>query len=231
MADLQERLVKLKKVEQAEELAGLITRIGQLIENIHAGLFRVYDEDLASLKEDSVAAGRPESAAHREKGPQTAGGPGGLMAGRKEEAYFDQAERLYVRENKTPEQISQILPVCANTIAKWGQKGGWGKKRQAALASPRTLAEKLRIRLEGLLNELEIKEGLTTEALLALPGISDAIYKTVCAIDKTERYQDLRVLAVEVMRAYTDWLRGQDLAPGELEMHGGRIRGWFRSLE
>ncbi len=55
MADLNERLAKLRKVEQTEEFAHLVTRIGQLIENMHAGTFRVYDEDLSSLKEDSVA--------------------------------------------------------------------------------------------------------------------------------------------------------------------------------
>jgi transposase-like protein len=150
------------------------------------------------------------------------------VAGRKEEAYFDEAERLYVRENKTAEQIAQVLPVSANTLYKWRTKGGWEPKRAAALASPRDLAERMRRSLEKYLIALEAKadDGVLDNATF------DGINKAVAAIRSVERQAlDLRVMAVEVMKEFTDFLKQADLPPGELQLIGGRIRTWFRSLE
>jgi transposase-like protein len=150
------------------------------------------------------------------------------MAGRKEEAYWDEAERLYVRENKTAEQIAQILPVSANTLYKWRTKGGWEGKRAAALASPRDLAERMRRALERYLATLESRaeEGVLDNATF------DAINKAMAAIKAVERQAlDLRVMAVEVMKEFTDFLKHENLPPGELQLIGGRIRTWFRSLE
>jgi len=148
------------------------------------------------------------------------------MAGRKETAYFDQAERLFVREGKTLEQLAALLPVSVTTLGKWSQKGGWGKKRAAELDSPRTLGERLRRTLEAQLTAIEGERELK-------PGDFDSIYKIFCAIQKIEKGGvDLRVMAVEVMDAFTRWLRdGAGAPPGELQMIGGRIREWFRSLE
>jgi hypothetical protein len=148
------------------------------------------------------------------------------MTGRKEEAYFDQAERLFVREGKTPEQIAEILPVSSNTLYKWKLKGGWGDKRAAALTAPRTLGEKLRGILEDKITDLEAEKGIN-------PASFDAIYKAFCAIDKLEKSQDLRVLATVVMGKYADFLRApeQQLAAGELQLHGERMRAFFKSLE
>lgn len=146
------------------------------------------------------------------------------MAGRKEEAYFDEAERLYVKENKTPEQIAVLLPVSQNTLYQWRTKGGWEKKRQVSLTSPRNLADKLRRILERQIEGLEGENAIN-------PGAYDAIYKAFKAIEKLEKAQDLRVLAIEVMKEFVDWLKAKELSAGELEFIGGRIRDWFRSLE
>lgn len=150
------------------------------------------------------------------------------MAGRKEEAYWDEAERLYVRKNKTAEQIAAILPVSANTLYKWRLKGGWEAKRAAALASPRDLAERMRRALDKYLITIEARadEGTLDNATF------DAINKAMAAIRSVERQAlDLRVMAVEVMKEFTDFLKQENLPPGELQLIGGRIRTWFRSLE
>jgi transposase-like protein len=150
------------------------------------------------------------------------------VAGRKEEAYWDEAERLFVRENKTVEQIAQILPVSANTLYKWRLKGGWEAKRAAALASPRDLAERMRRTLELYLTTIEAKarEGTLDN------NTFDSINKAMAAIKGVERQAlDLRVMAVEVMKEFTDFLKAENLPPGELQLFGGRIRSWFRSLE
>lgn len=153
------------------------------------------------------------------------------MAGRKEEAYFNEAERLYVKDNKTPEQIAALLPVSQNTIYKWSTKGGWGAKRaaaQAALSSPRNIADRMWAAVETYLTLIEAKanEGVLDNATF------DALNKAVAAIKGVERQSlDKRVAGVMVMQDYTDFLKSQEISPGELQTHGERIRAYFRSLE
>lgn len=155
------------------------------------------------------------------------------MTGRKEEAYFEQAERLYVQENKNPNQISKIIPVSSNTINKWAHKGGWGKKRQVALTNPRSLSETLMKRLEALVEAFQVKEGMTTDDLVALPKLSDAICKTISSLKKLEKSQDIQTLAIPVMSRYADFLKSpeQQISTGEMLMHQNRMRAFFESLE
>lgn len=146
------------------------------------------------------------------------------MTGRKEEAYFNEAERLYVQENKTPEQIAALLPVSQNTIYKWSIKGGWGKKRELALTAPKDMAGRLRANLIRQIEDLESEKRLE-------PGAYDSIYKTFLLLEKLEKAHDRRAIGVAVMQDYTDFLKAQEITPGELQMHGERIRAYFRSLE
>jgi transposase-like protein len=150
------------------------------------------------------------------------------MTGRKEEAYFDQAERLYCQENKTIATIAQIVPVSVNILYKWRLKGGWRAKRRANLANPRSIASRMRHTLEQYLAQIEAD---AEEAKLN-PATFDAINKAVAAIRQVERQAvDLRVMAVEVMAVFIEWLTAQKLPQGELLLLGGRIRAWFRELE
>ncbi|MGA7579157.1 MAG: hypothetical protein ACLQUW_13055 [Desulfobaccales bacterium] len=147
------------------------------------------------------------------------------MTGPKESIYFNEAERLFVMENRTPEQIAEILPICQNTIYKWSLKGGWPKKREASLASPRSLAEKLRRYLERQIEALEGESRLN-------PAAYDAIHKTYCTIEKLEReVQDLRPQAIVAMNGFVSWLNDQPLSADERRHIATLIRGWFRSLE
>jgi transposase len=146
------------------------------------------------------------------------------MAGAKEQAYFEAAERLFVQEGKTAAQIAALLPVSENTVYKWSLKGGWPQKRAAALNSPKNLGEMLRQNLERQVEILNGEERLN-------PATYDAIYKSICAIQKVERAQDLRVIAIAVGEGFFGYLKGQDLPAGELQLIGGRFREWLRSLE
>jgi hypothetical protein len=64
------------------------------------------------------------------------------------------------------------------------------------------------------------------------PATFEAINKAVAAIRQVERQAvDLRVMAVEVMAAFIEWLKAQKLPQGELVLMGERLRAWFRELE
>jgi len=150
------------------------------------------------------------------------------MTGRKEEAYFQQAERLYCRENKTIPAIAKILPVSVNILYKWRQKGGWKARRRANLSSPRDVASRMRRTLEQYLAQIEADAG----GGQLDPAVFDDINKAVAAIRQVERQGvDLRVMAVEVMAVFIEWLKAQKLPQGELLLLGERLRAWFRELE
>ena len=153
------------------------------------------------------------------------------MAGRKESAYYDEARRIYVKENQTMEQIAARLQgeVSVNTLYKWAKKGEWGQERAAALTNPRDIAEWLRQTLNGQMEALQAEAQRNPTAIN--PGVYDAIYKTVLTIEKLEKSQDLRAAAIMVLDKYGEFLKGLSLTPGELQMHSGRLREFFRSLE
>lgn len=153
------------------------------------------------------------------------------MAGRKESAYYDEARRLYVKENQTMEQIAARLQgaVSVNTLYKWAKKGDWGPERAAALTNPRDIAEWLRQTLNGQMEALQAEAQRNPTAIN--PGVYDAIYKTVLTIEKLEKSQDLRAAAIMVLDKYGEFLKGLSLTPGELQMHSGRLREFFRSIE
>jgi transposase-like protein len=150
------------------------------------------------------------------------------MTGRKEEAYFEQAERLYCQENKTIAAIAALLPVSVNILYQWRLKGGWKAKRRAIQEAPRGIASRMRSTLEQYLAQIEADAG----GGKLEPATFDAINKAVAAIRQVERQAvDLQVMAVEVMRAFVDWLKAQKMPQGELLLFGERIRAWFRDLE
>jgi uncharacterized protein YjcR len=153
------------------------------------------------------------------------------MAGSKESAYYEEARRLYVKENLTVDQIAARLhgEVSTNTLYKWAKKGDWGQERAAALNNPRDIAEWLRQTLNGQMEALQAEAQKNPAAIN--PGVYDAIYKTVLTIEKLEKSQDLRAAAIMVLDKYGEFLKGLDLAPGELQMHSGRMREFFRSIE
>jgi hypothetical protein len=148
------------------------------------------------------------------------------MTGRKESAYYAEAERLYVQEDLTLEGVREALQgaVSVTTLSLWKVKGGWERKRETARTAPKDLAGRLRKNLLRQIEDLEASERLDT-------GAYDAIYKTFLLLEKMDKTQDLRTLAIPVMQAFTRFLKAEEVPPGELQLFGDRIRAWFRSLE
>ncbi len=153
------------------------------------------------------------------------------MSGRKEEAYYEEARRLYVRENKTMEQIVELLhgAVSQNTLYAWSKKGEWGRERAAALTSPRDIAEWLRQTLQGQMEALQAEAA--KNPLVMNPGLYDAIYKTVLTIEKLEKTENVRAAAIVVLGQYGEFLRSRELPPGELQMHSSRLAEFFENLK
>lgn len=54
MANLDERLLKLKRMEQQEALRVFLREVDAQIQVMQVNTFRIHDEDLDSIKEDLV---------------------------------------------------------------------------------------------------------------------------------------------------------------------------------
>ena len=147
------------------------------------------------------------------------------MGDLKEHSYLNQAERLFVHEGRTLEEITTRLSVDLTTLLDWQKKGEWDRKRNAILANPENLAERLRLALGKMLAALENGEELDPKAF-------DTIAKAATAIKNLDRGNyDLKVAGLKVMEDFTGFLKEQLVEPGELQLIGSRIRAWFRSLE
>ncbi len=147
------------------------------------------------------------------------------MGDLKKHSCLNQAERLFVHEGRTLEEITTRLSVDLTTLLDWQNKGEWDRKRSAILADPENLAERLRLALGKMLAALENGEELDPKAF-------DTIAKAATAIKNLDRGNyDLKVAGLKVMEDFTGFLKEQLGEPEELQLIGSRIRAWFRSLE
>jgi hypothetical protein len=144
----------------------------------------------------------------------------------KERLYYEEARRLFLAGHGV-KRIQESLPekISTTTLSKWRQKGGWDKELAAVVANRREIGEILR---ETLIEKIRaIRESRELSA-----ADFDGVAKATASIERLERgAYDLRTAALGVMAAYTAWLKKQDLAAGELQAVGERLRAWFKSLE
>lgn len=117
------------------------------------------------------------------------------------EAYYDEAERLAVKEGKTQREISELLGISEKTISLWSVKGEWQRKRKEYLVSTREgPAGKLKKTLLELLEKADPKE-LTENARL-----TDQITKIISAIEKISGGRDLLGSTIETMDRFSKYL-------------------------
>ncbi|MGC2433427.1 MAG: hypothetical protein WA433_06570 [Desulfobaccales bacterium] len=147
------------------------------------------------------------------------------MGGHRENSFPNRAERLFVQEGRTLAEIASRLSMDLTTLLRWQKKGDWDKKRGALLANPENLAERLRLALGKMLDDLENGEELDPKAF-------NSIARAATAVKNLDRGDyDLKAAGLKVMEDFTRFLKEQMGDPGELQLIGSRIRAWFRSLE
>ena len=147
------------------------------------------------------------------------------MGGHGENSFQNRAERLFVQEGCTLAEIASRLSMDLTTLLRWQKKGEWERKRSALLANPENLAERLRLALGKMLDDLENGEELDPKAF-------NSIAKAATAVKNLDRGgYDLKLAGLKVMEEFTRFLKEQLGDPGELQLIGSRIRAWFRSLE
>ncbi|QII11230.1 hypothetical protein KsCSTR_18510 [Candidatus Kuenenia stuttgartiensis] len=115
-------------------------------------------------------------------------------------AFYDDAERLSVKEGKTQKEISRLLGVSEKTLSQWSVKGEWQRQRKEYLVSSRTgPVDKLKERFYRLLeseDELDAKK-------------TDEMYKIQLLIDRMEGY-DIKGATIEVMDRFATFIRQRE---------------------
>ena len=134
--------------------------------------------------------------------------------------YYDECERLYVREGKTQREIAELFNISEKTISKWSRMGEWARKRKEYLTSSRTgVAEKLRERLYRLIEE---------EAIDARKA--DEIYKLMLTIEKIQGF-DLMAATIEVMDRFSRFVRGRVQDRGFLDKLSDLMQAFFNEIK
>lgn len=104
----------------------------------------------------------------------------------KKDEYLDIAEKLFVNEYKTLDQIAEIIPVSVRTLAYWKNECFWDRKRLNYVETKRSLHEKLFKTLEEAADDVRLaqktEEGVNPVAFLNLKRLIEVI-------DKVQKYE------------------------------------------
>lgn len=133
----------------------------------------------------------------------------------KRDAYYPEAERLYVHEQCSHADIAARLGISERTIGTWAREGDWTTRRRNYLAQRKAFHEELYEFTRLLLGV--VKDDLTKVQNGELPEISSskvyALIKLIPLLTKTKEYEEAgKKLEAAVPEAKTDQLTGEQLA-------------------
>jgi len=116
----------------------------------------------------------------------------------KRSLYFDLAERMFVREQRTLVEIAARVRVHKNTLGKWRIEGAWDRKREQYQGSQIGYIERLeRLRAQAL---EEFEKDRSAAAM-------DKLAKLDAMVLRANKPIDIRSATIEVMDRYASFLK------------------------
>lgn len=102
--------------------------------------------------------------------------------------YFDEAERLYVLDYCSLEEIANRLKLNRKTVMAWKEQGDWNNKRKKFLLSKRSFHEELYEFARKLMKDItsDIDAGEKVD-----PGRMYAFCKIIPMFTKVKDYEDI----------------------------------------
>lgn len=95
--------------------------------------------------------------------------------------YFDEAERLFVIEHLSLDEIAHRLKLCRKTVMIWKESGDWDNKRKQYLRSKQTFHEELyefaKKLMKGITDDIDAGEKIDTGRMYAFCRILPMIHK------------------------------------------------------
>ncbi|GMV67542.1 MAG: hypothetical protein AMXMBFR75_33320 [Candidatus Hinthialibacteria bacterium] len=138
------------------------------------------------------------------------------------EAYYDDAERLAVKEGKTQREIAEFLGISEKTISLWSKKGDWVRKRGEYLVSTRTgPVEKLKARFAKLLEDTDNLDAKKT----------DEIYKIQLLIDRMEGGSNIKGATLDVMDRFSTFIRQREPDQEFIEQLKRHTHAFFEEIK
>ena len=102
--------------------------------------------------------------------------------------YYDEAERLFVIEHMSLEEICNRLKLCRKTVMNWKEVGNWDGKRKQYLRSRQTFHEELyefaKKLMKGISEDMDSGEKVDT-------GRMYAFCRILPMIGKVKDYEDV----------------------------------------
>ena len=102
--------------------------------------------------------------------------------------YYDEAERLFVIEHMSLEEIGNRLKLCRKTVMNWKEVGDWDGKRKQYLRSRQTFHEELyefaKKLMKGISEDMDSGEKVDT-------GRMYAFCRILPMIGKVKDYEDV----------------------------------------
>ncbi len=99
----------------------------------------------------------------------------------KKALYFPEAERLYVNELLTLEEICSRLPVSERTLRYWKEEGAWDDKKKQAQRAKTAMHEELyefvRVLLKSIKEDIAAGKEVAQSRMYAFVNLIPRIYK------------------------------------------------------
>jgi hypothetical protein len=125
----------------------------------------------------------------------------------KKAIFFSEAEKLYVVELMTLEQISERLPITTRTLQDWKKFGNWEEKRSTlAKANDDAASDFLTFRslfMARARAKLEAGEDLNASELQTAAKLGADLFKTAYQSDLANTIEDAKEAAPEDKEAMT----------------------------
>lgn len=138
------------------------------------------------------------------------------------DAYYKDAERMYVRDGKAQREIADFLKISEKTISAWSAKGEWVRNRKEFLTKSQSGAiEKLEGALERLVARLDAGE------LDENPKLADQLSKVTAVLDRLRGKRDPLGAAIEVMDGFTKYVRQVSQDADFVGRVGDLVAGFF----
>ena len=133
-----------------------------------------------------------------------------------------EAEQLYVKDDKTLQEIATMFGLSIQTVSRWKIKGGWRDKRKKYRGSARGTIELLEEVLRGKVEELR---GMAADEITQ--NHTDALVKLVASISKLKKEDDIRVQAITVISELTKFISKREYAEDEKELFTKLFQEFF----
>ncbi len=118
------------------------------------------------------------------------------------DAYYKEAERMYVRDGKTQKEIAEFLKISEKTISAWSAKDEWVRNRREFLTKTQIgPIEKLEGALERLVARLDAGE------LDENPKLADQLSKVMAVLDRLRGKRDPLGEAIVVMDRFGAYIK------------------------